>query len=104
MVKQFEGSSGSAEESSSNLKQTRILITKPDLKKLDGICHKYVKHGAGFPPCATKSIFHLKNALDIPSVTPVYEEAHFVNHTDARLKNDNTVDHSLDSRYNREKD
>ena len=79
-------------------------MTKTDLKKLDNFCHKYMKKWAGLPPCATNSIFHLKSALDIPSVTSVYEEAHFVNHADARLKSDNLVNHALDSRYDREKD
>ena len=73
-------------------------ITLSDLKKLDNICHKYMKQWAGLPPYATNSIFHLRSALDIPSVTAVYEEAHFVNHTDARLKSDHIVKDVLDCR------
>ena len=77
-------------------------ITKTDLQKLDNLCHKYLKKWAGLPPCATNSVFHLKNALDIPSVTSVYDEAHYVAHTDARLKSDTIVNHSLDSKIDRE--
>ena len=77
-------------------------ITKTDLQKLDSLCHKFMKKWASIPPCATNSIFHLKYALDIPTVTSVYEEAHYVTHTDARLKSDNLVNHALDSKIDRE--
>ena len=77
-------------------------ITKTDLKKLDNLCHKYMKKWAGLPPCATNSIFHLRSALDIPSVTSVYNEAHFTTHVDVRLKSDGIVNHALDSRIERE--
>ena len=79
-------------------------ITKTDLQKLDNFCHKYMKKWAGIPPCATNSVFHLKNALDIPSVTSVYDEAHYVAHTDARLKSDGSVNHAIDSKIDRESD
>ena len=61
-----------------------------------------MKSWAGLPPCATNSVFHLKNAHVIPTVKSVYKEAHFVNHTDARLKSDMTVNHALDSCVHRE--
>ena len=77
-------------------------ITKTDLSKLDSLCNKHVKKWTGLPPCATNTIFHLKHALDIPSVTSVYEEAHIVTHVDARLKSDDLVKHALDSRIERE--
>ena len=63
-----------------------------------------MKQWAGLPPCATNSIFHFKNTRNIPFVTSVYEEAHFVNHTDVMLKSYNVVNHSLNSRYNKEKE
>ena len=79
-----------------------MTLQKTDLSKLDSLCNKYLKKWAGLPPCATNTIFHLKHALDIPSVTSVYEEAHIVTHVDARLKSDDVVKHALDSRIERE--
>ena len=77
-------------------------VTHTDLNKLDRKIHKYLKKWAGLPQCATNSIFHLRNGLDIPFITSLLREAHFFTHVDMRLKGDNVVNLTLDNRIQRE--
>ena len=77
-------------------------ITATDLKILDRLTHKYMKKWAGLPRCATNGIFHLRNGLDIPSISTLYDMAHCVSHAATRLKGDPAVNHVLDCRVERE--
>ena len=62
----------------------------------------YVKKWAGLPRCATNAVFHMRNSLDIPSISSLYDEAHCLTHAATRMKGDGSVNYILDRRVERE--
>ena len=54
------------------------------LKKLDTMVDKWTKHWAGVPQSATNAMIHLKEGLDIPSISETYIEAHNTSHARTR--------------------
>ena len=78
-------------------------ITRTDLIKLDNLTHRFMKKWTGLPRCATNSIFHLQTALNIPSISQIYNEAHVLTYADAKMKGDFMVNHVLDQKLDRER-
>ena len=77
-------------------------ITHTDLQTLDRLVHKYSKHWVGLPNCSTNLVFHMKGAMDIPSITTLYQEVQCLNYTAMRIKGDSTLNTALDSAVERE--
>ena len=77
-------------------------ITKTHLQKLDKISDKFLKSWIGLPRCATTSIIHLKNTLDIKTLRHLHDESHPLAHTNSRLKSDEIVNLALDNKIERE--
>ena len=77
-------------------------VTATDLTTLDRLTHKYVKNWAGLPRCATNAVFHMRNSLDIPSISSLYDEAHCLTHAATRMKGDGSVNYILDRKVARE--
>ena len=77
-------------------------ITKTDLSKLDNMTHRYIKIWGGLPGCATNSIFHHQNALNVPMISELYKETHVLNYTNTKLKGDELVNHALNMKVDRE--
>ena len=72
------------------------------LKTLDTFMDQWIKKWAGIPKSATNVIIHLKEGLDIPSISSTYTEAHNTSHTRTRLQGDMVVNHVLDHTLQRE--
>ena len=77
-------------------------VTATDLSSLDRLTHKYLKKWAGLPRCATNAVFHLRNGLNIPSISSLYDEAHCLSHATTRMKGDPAVNYILDRKVERE--
>ena len=54
------------------------------LKKLDTMVDKWTKRWAGIPRNATNAMIHMKEGLDIPSISETYIEAHNTSHARTR--------------------
>jgi len=63
---------------------------------------KFTKKWAGLPKSATNVVIHLKEALDIPSISSVYTEAHNTSHARTRLQGDSVINDVLDHTLHRE--
>ena len=91
------------------LPSKRFLLTvhtlpQSHLTKLDTFVDKFTKKWAGLPRSATNVIIHSNQALDIPSISAVYTEAHNVSHARTRLQGDPIVNDVLDHTLSRESD
>ena len=89
------------------LPSKRFLLTvhtlpQSHLAKLDTFVDKFTKKWAGLPKSATNAVIHLKEALDIPSISEVYTEAHNTSHARTRLQGDSVVNEVLDHTLRRE--
>mgnify|MGYP003301915302 CR=1 FL=1 len=78
-------------------------LNKTDLIKPDNLTHRCIKKWAGLPRWATNSIFHLQTALNIPSISQIYNESHLLTYADAKMKGDFMVNHVLDQKLDRER-
>ena len=78
-------------------------IHKTHLDKLDNMARKYLKKWLNIPSHGASdiSIFH-PYALGLKTPSQLYLEAHAGNYTMMRLKGDQTINHTLDSRLERE--
>ena len=79
----------------------RFLLTvhtlpQTHLKKLDTFVDKFTKKWAGLPKSATNVVIHLAEALDIPTVSAIYTEAHNTSHARTRLQGDKIINYVLD--------
>jgi hypothetical protein len=77
-------------------------LTATHLKLLDTMTDQYVKKWAGLPKSATNAIIHLKEGMDLRSISDLYMEVHTASHTRTRLKGDMAINHVLDSTLRRE--
>ena len=89
------------------LPSKRFLLTvhtlpQSHLAKLDTFVDKFTKKWAGLPKSATNVVIHSQEALDIPSISAVYTEAHNTSHARTRLQGDAIVNEVLDHTLNRE--
>ena len=72
------------------------------LKKLDTLVDKWTKQWAGVPRSATNAVLHMKEGLDIPSISEMYTEAHNTSHARTRLQGDMVINHVIDHTLQRE--
>ena len=77
-------------------------LTQTQLKTLDTLTDKAIKIWAGVPRSATNAVIHMKEALDIKSISQLYTETHTVSHVRTRLQADSTVNNVIDSTLERE--
>ena len=77
-------------------------IQSGDLDSLDVFTDLFLKKWCGLARCATRMVLHCPTALDIPSVSALYREAHTVAHVTARLKADNEVQDALNNKIERD--
>ena len=77
-------------------------LTQTSLKNIDSLTNSYLKKWSGLPRCATPSILHIDQFTGIKTVCELYEECHTTTYIATRMKGDNTVNHALDSKLNRE--
>ena len=77
-------------------------LTNTELSKLDIVTDKYTKKWAGIPKSATNVVIHLKEALDIPSISHTYTEAHNVSHARTQLQGEICVNNVIDNTLQRE--
>ena len=85
----------------------KYLLTVHDLNKstltqLDNIAMHFLKKWLGVPKCATRTVVHYPRALDIPSLSSVYNTCHATALTNAVLKGEEKVTHCIDKRIERE--
>ena len=85
----------------------RFLLTvhtlpQTHLKKLDTFVDKFTKKWAGLPKSATNVVIHLAEALDIPTISAAYTEAHNTSHARIRLQGDKIINDVLDVTLARE--
>ena len=78
-------------------------IHQTHLDKLDSIAKKYLKKWLNIPSHGASdiAIFHLY-LLNIKTPSQLYKEGHAGNYTLMRIKGDDIVNHTLDSRLERE--
>ena len=69
-------------------------LTQTQLKTLDTMTDKALKKWIGVPRSATNVVIHMKQSLDIKSISQMYTETHTVSHTRTRLKGDTAVNNA----------
>ena len=89
------------------LPSQRFLLTvhtliQTQLKLLDTMTDKAIKRWAGIPRSVTNVLIHLKEGMDIKSITQLYTETHTVSHVRTRLQGDTTVNAAIDCTLSRE--
>ena len=77
-------------------------LTQSQLKTLDTLTDKAIKTWVGVPKSATNAVIHMKQALDIKSISQLYTETHTVSHVRTRLQADSTVNNVIDCTLQRE--
>ena len=77
-------------------------LTQTQLKQLDTLTDKAIKRWAGVPRSATNVIIHIKEGLDIKSITQLYTETHTVSHIRTRLHGDTSVNNAINCTVARE--
>ena len=77
-------------------------LTQTQLKTLDTLTDKAIKTWVGVPKSATNAVIHMKQALDIKSISQLYAETHTVSHVRTRLQADKTVNNVIDCTLQRE--
>ena len=77
-------------------------LTQTQLKTLDTLTDKAIKTWVGVPKSATNAVIHMKQALDIKSISQLYTETHTVSHVRTRLQADKTVNNVINCTLQRE--
>ena len=77
-------------------------LSQTQLKLLDTLIDKEVKRWVGIPRSATNVVFHMKEALDIKSISQLYTETHITSHVRTRLQGDSTVNQAINCTLMRE--
>ena len=77
-------------------------ITFSDIKKLDSMVNKFLKKWCEIPCSGTNLIFHMKEGMNIPTISQLYDEVHSLNLTEMRMKGDPIVNAALDNALSRE--
>ena len=77
-------------------------LTHTQLKSLDTLTDKSVKHWAGLPRSATNVMLHSKEGLNIKSISQLYMEAHTVSHVRTRTQGDTSVNNAVNCAIARE--
>ena len=77
-------------------------LTQTQLKLLDTLTDKAIKRWAGIPRSATNVLIHLKEGMDVKSISQLYTETHTVSHVSTRLVGDSTVNNAINCTLNRE--
>ena len=77
-------------------------LTQTQLKTLDTLTDKAIKIWAGVPRSATNAVIHMKEALDMKSISQLYTETHTASHVRTKLQADSTVNNVIDSTLERE--
>ena len=77
-------------------------LTQTQLKTLDTLTDKTLKKWIGVPRSATNVVIHMKQSLDIKSISQMYTETHTVSHTRTRLKGDTPVNNAINCTLERE--
>ena len=72
------------------------------LTELDSLANRFLKKWSGLPHPATLAFLYLPNGLAIKKISDLYLECHTTAHISSRLKGDDTVNHCIDSRLERE--
>ena len=85
----------------------RFLLTIHDIPhtyvyKLDTYADSFLKKWSGLPKCATNTLLHANNALNIMTISHLYKEAHCTSHAATRLKGDEAINRVLDNKIQRE--
>ena len=77
-------------------------LTHTDQQKLNAIANRFLKRWVGVPKSGTNLIFQMREGLDIPNISQIYQECHALNHASIRLKGDNNVNTCLNNAIERE--
>ena len=77
-------------------------LTQTQLKTLDTFTDKAVKRWIGIPRSATNVVIHMKESLDIKSISQLYIETHTVSHIRTRLRGDSSVNNAINCTLQRE--
>ena len=77
-------------------------LTQTQLKSLDTLTDKAIKRWAGVPRSATNVMLHMKEGLNIKSISQLYTETHTVSHVRTRTKGDVGVNNAINCTLERE--
>ena len=77
-------------------------MAKTHLEQLDAFVNRFVKKWTGLPRPGTLSFIHMPEGCNIPTISNLYMECHALAHLSSRMKADETVNHCIDSRLERE--
>ena len=77
-------------------------LTQTQLQTLDTLTDKALKRWIGVPRSATNVVLHMKQTLDIKSISQLYKETHTVSHTRTRLQGDEAVNSAINCTLGRE--
>ena len=77
-------------------------LNKSSLTQLDNTAMHFLKKWLGVPKCSTRTVVHYPRALDIPSLTSVYNMCHASALTNAVLKGEEKVTHCIEKKVERE--
>ena len=69
---------------------------------MDTTTDLYAKKWDGLPKCATNSFLHMKDGLQLLSISSLYMESHTASYTRTRLLEDFKVNQILDATLKRE--
>ena len=70
-------------------------LTQTHLKLLDILTDKAIKRWSGIPRSATNVLIHLKEGMNIKSISQLYTETHTLSHVRTRLQGDATVNNAI---------
>ena len=70
-------------------------LTKTHLQALDTLTDKHIKKWSGLPRSATNALIHMKEGMDVKSISELYMEAHCVSHARTRLLGDSSVNNVI---------
>ena len=73
-----------------------------ELDLLDSLTNKYLKKFVGTPRCGIDCILNMKEGLDIPTISTIYQEMHCPNRNAMIIKGDIAVNLGLDNAVERE--
>jgi len=77
-------------------------LTKSDLKKLDGLTHRYLKSWLGMPQSGSFLPVHSGLGMDVKSVSHLYKESRSLDIVRALVRGDNTVQTTVQAKVQRE--
>ena len=78
-------------------------LSSTSINKLESLTRRKIKTWLNLPRCATPSVLHVENLLEIKSIREVYMCAQAGAYISSRTKADAKVNNALDSRLEREK-